>query len=190
VRSAGVSNLPRIYQAFYSAFSGTPQRTIGKQKGGGLPVSLNETGVQTGTFGRSGYGGSEVSATPAGGVVDRYATEGYQASWYRQMLDLVACDPNVTVVNIFHLVDEANLAGWQSGLYFADGAPKQSAQVVRDWIARNGGRCPGKASSWTAGALTPPVSAMAITTAAAKSKPAKVRRATPRPARTKTPPED
>ena len=26
------------------------------------------------------------------------------------------------------------------------GAPKQSAQVVRDWIARTGGRCPGKAT--------------------------------------------
>src|SRR5262249_8530278 len=69
VRSASVSNLPRIYQAFYSAFDGTPQRTIGRQKGGGLPVSLNETGVQTDTLGRSGYSGSELSATPAGGVL-------------------------------------------------------------------------------------------------------------------------
>ena len=105
-RSASVTNLPRIYQAFYAAFNGTPQRTIGKQKGGGLPVSLNETGVQTDTFGKSGYSGSEISANAAGGVLDQYATESYQASWYRQMLDLVACDPNVAVVNIFHLIDE------------------------------------------------------------------------------------
>ena len=53
-RSASVTNLPRIYQAFYDAFNGTPQRTIGQQKGGGLPVSLNETGVQTDTSGKPG----------------------------------------------------------------------------------------------------------------------------------------
>jgi hypothetical protein len=176
-RSASVSNLPRIYQAFFSAFGGTPQRTIGPQRGGGLPVSLNEAGVQTDVSGRSGYSGSEISATASGGVVGPSATESYQATWYRQMLDLVACDPNVAVVNIFHLVDEANLAGWQSGLYFADATPKQSARVVRDWIARTGGRCSGKASVWTAVALTPPGRALA--------KPAKP----PRPAKAKVTPK-
>ena len=60
---------------------------------------------------RRGYTGSEISATSAGGVVDQYATESYQATWYRQMLDLVACDPNVAIVNIFHLIDETNLCG-------------------------------------------------------------------------------
>ena len=40
-------NLPRIYQAFYDGFNGTPQKTIGQQPGGGLPVSLNEMGIQT-----------------------------------------------------------------------------------------------------------------------------------------------
>src|SRR5262245_9007407 len=165
-RSASVSNLPRIYQAFYAAFSATPQRTIGKQAGGGLPVSLNETGVQTRTLGKPGYTGTELSATSAGGVIDRYATESYQASWYRQMLDVVACDPNVTLVNIFHLIDESSLAGWQSGLYFADHGPKQSAQVVRDWLARTGGRCAGYASSWAAAPITPAPNAT-------KTKPAK-----------------
>ncbi len=33
------------------------------------------------------------------------------------MLGLLACDPNVRLVNIFHLVDEPDLAGWQSGLF-------------------------------------------------------------------------
>ena len=41
---ASVSNLPRIYQAFYDGFNGSPQKTIGQQAGGGLKVSLNETG--------------------------------------------------------------------------------------------------------------------------------------------------
>jgi hypothetical protein len=169
-RSASVSNLPRIYQAFYDAFNGTPQRTIGKQKGGGLPVSLNETGVQTETLTKGGYTGSEVSATAAGGVLADYATEEYQASWYRQMLDLVACDPHVAVVNIFHLIDETSLAGWQSGLYFADQTPKRSAQVVRDWIARTGGRCASRSSAWSPAPLTPPTASAAAASAAKAKK--------------------
>ena len=76
-------------------------------------------------------------------MIGQYATEDYQATWYLQMLDLLACDPNVRVVNIFHLVDEPNLPGWQSGLYFVDRTAKQSAQVVEDWIAQTGGRCLG-----------------------------------------------
>ena len=65
------------------------------------------------------------------------------------MLNLVACDRNVNVVNIFHLLDEPNLAGWQSGLFFADQTPKRSAQVVRDWIAKTRGNCQTKLKSWT-----------------------------------------
>ena len=127
----------------------------------GVPVSLNETGVQTDSSRRSGYHGSEVSATAAGGVRDRWATEEYQATWYRRMLDLVACDPNVAVVNIFHLIDEAGLAGWQSGLYFADALPKRSAQVVRDWLASTSGRCGGKTAGWRPPAPLTPVAASA-----------------------------
>jgi len=160
VRSAGVSNLGRIYQAFYDAFAGTPQRTIGQQPGGGLPVSLNETGVQTDSSGRAGYAGVEVSATPAGGVVGRFATEEFQAGWYLQMLNLVACDPNVQVVDIFHLIDEESLAGWQSGLYFADRTPKRAAQAVRDWIATTGGSCRGKVQAWLPARAAPPAAAV------------------------------
>src|SRR5262249_27007155 len=140
-KDASVSNLPRIYQAFYDAFRGTPQRTIGRQPGGGLPVSLNETGVQTVTRGNANFG-TEVSATPAGGVVGKWATETYQSSWYVQMLDLVACDPNVHLVNIFHLLDDVDLAAWQSGLYYADQTPKDSAVAVRSWIV-HGTSCRG-----------------------------------------------
>jgi len=193
-RSASVSNLPRIYQAFYTAFNGTSQRTIGPQKGGGLPVSLNETGVQTDTFGRTGYTGTEISSTSGGGVFDQFATEGYQATWYRQMLDLVSCDPNVAVVNIFHLVDETNLSGWQSGLYFADQSPKQSAKTVRDWIARTGGRCPGKTVTWSVEVLTPAPATVAKTTTkpakpgkgkAVRVKPVKVKPAKVKPGKVK-----
>ena len=81
-------------------------------------------------------------------MIGSSATEDFQANWYLQMLNLVACDRNVNIVNIFHLLDEANLAGWQSGLFFADQTPKRSAATVRDWIARTHGACQGKPVSW------------------------------------------
>ena len=57
VNDASVSNLPRIYQAFYTGFNGTSQPTIGQQSGGGLPVSLNEVGIQTAETGVPGLHG-------------------------------------------------------------------------------------------------------------------------------------
>ncbi len=75
-RDASISNLSRIYQAFYDGFTGSPQRTIGQQKGGGLPLSLNEMGIQTNAVGQPGYVGTEVSANSAGGVIGKYATAG------------------------------------------------------------------------------------------------------------------
>jgi len=63
------------------------------------------------------------------------------------MLNLVACDPNVRLINIFHLIDEPALEGWQSGIYFADQTPKQSAAVVKSFVA-GGSKCLGKSARW------------------------------------------
>jgi hypothetical protein len=147
--SASISNLPRIYQAFYNGFNGSAQATIGQQAGGGLPLSLNEVGVQTDSTGRPGYVGTETAANAAGGVLGATATVSYQAGWYQQMLQLVSCDPNVRQVAVYHLIDEAALAGWQSGLYYADRTPKQSAATVHDWIASTAGACQGAQHPWT-----------------------------------------
>jgi serralysin len=65
------------------------------------------------------------------------------------MLQLVSCDPNVAVVDIYHLLDEPALAGWQSGLYYVDHTAKQSALTVHDWIASTGGNCQGAPHPWT-----------------------------------------
>jgi hypothetical protein len=157
-RDASISNLARIYQAFYDGFNGTPQRTIGQQKGGGLPVSLNEMGIQTNAAGQPGYTGIEVSANSAGGVVRQFATEAYQATYYKQMLQLLACDPNVRVINLFRLVDEPNLAGWQSGLYWiGNGTPiaKQSATMIEALMAQTHGACQGKPVPWHPSAQPP-----------------------------------
>ncbi|HWE81787.1 MAG TPA: hypothetical protein VG265_09060, partial [Gaiellaceae bacterium] len=155
---ASIINLPRIYQAFYSGFSGTAQRTIGQQRGGGLSVSLNEMGIQTDETDQLGYVNTEVSANAAGGMVGADASQAYQAAYYKQMLAYLACDPNVKVVDIFHLVDEPNLAGWQSGLYMFSATtpiPKLSATVVGSWLAQTGGACSGKMTSWYPAPVTP-----------------------------------
>jgi hypothetical protein len=69
------------------------------------------------------YTGSEVAAT-----VD----EATQAAYYVQAFKLALCQPNVIGILDFHVVDESSLAGWQSGVYYADGTPKASLAAVRD----------------------------------------------------------
>ncbi len=167
--NAAVSNLPRIYQAFYDAFKGSAQPTIGQQAGGGAPVSLNEVGIQTDNTGKPGYTGAEVSATAEGGVRGDTATEAFQSSWYVQMLNYVACDPNVRVVNLFHLVDETALEGWQSGLYYAGYSAKASASAVSGWIAQTSGNCTGASKAWAPAGAEPIATATprAATTVAA-----------------------
>ena len=50
-RSFSVANLPRVYAAFYRAFAGTGQATVGLI--GRLPVQLNEVGIQTSSAGQA-----------------------------------------------------------------------------------------------------------------------------------------
>jgi hypothetical protein len=45
--------------------------------------------------------------------------EATQAAYYRQAIELAFCQPNVKALMLFHTVDEAEHAGWQSGLYYA-----------------------------------------------------------------------
>jgi hypothetical protein len=90
------------------------------------------------------------------------------------MLGLLACDPNVAFVNIFHLIDEAALEGWQSGLYYADETAKRSAQTVQAWLLQTGGACMGTVRPWTptgGAAFAPPKSAKPRPKAKGKLKP-------------------
>jgi hypothetical protein len=54
-----------------------------------------------------------------------------QAAYYRQAVQLTFCQPNVRGLFLFHSVDEKDLAGWQSGVYYADDTPKSSLPAVR-----------------------------------------------------------
>jgi hypothetical protein len=150
-RAFSVINLPRAYQAFYTAFHGTPQATVGP---GRLPVSLNEVGIQTvppASIAASYTGfenGAGVAAT---------GTEAYQSAWYRKLVDFALCDADVKKVDIFKLVDESGLEGWQSGLFYVGYVPKLSSATVPAELARTAGRCPtGEAASFVPGATQPP----------------------------------
>ena len=45
------------------------------------------------------------------------------------------CQPNVVGIMLFHVEDESDLSGWQSGVFYADGTPKSSLAAVRDAAA-------------------------------------------------------
>ena len=108
-------------------------------------------------------------------------SEVYQATWYRKLVDFALCDADVTKVNIFKLVDETSLQGWQSGLFFAGYVPKLSAAAFTDELALTGGLCPtgdatffvpGSAPSTTAGIAPALARKVAVAARAAGALPA------------------
>ena len=64
-----------------------------------------------------------------------------QGRRYVQAIRLAACQPRVRMLLFFHVVDEAALAGLQSGVYYADDTPKASLGPVAD--AAGTAACPG-----------------------------------------------
>jgi hypothetical protein len=103
------------------AFDGTAQ------PGSTLPIVYGEFGVESiippEKSGR--YTGDQ---PPAWGAVD----EATQARYYAEAFKLALCQPNVTGIYVFHVVDESSLNAWQSGPYYADGTPKSSLGAIRD----------------------------------------------------------
>jgi hypothetical protein len=53
-----------------------------------------------------------------------------QAADYVEAIRLAACQPLVRMLLFFHVADETSLTGLQSGLYYANGAPKPSLSTV------------------------------------------------------------
>jgi len=174
----GVATLPLVYQAFYDAFNGTAQPTVGP---GRLPVSLNEVGIQT-IPSVAGYTGAE---TAGWGIEGATGTEDYQAQWYKQMIDATQCDASITNVNIFKLLDQSDLGAWQSGLFQLGWVAKQSAQVVKSEIA-SVSSCPTGAAKLWAPSAAPGTKAKPAKKPAKAKAPAKGKK-TP-PAKGKTPP--
>jgi hypothetical protein len=118
VKTIGLADYDKLVRLLATAFDGTAQ------DGSDLRILYGEIGVETAipATKRAVYSGDEITAT---------ASEQQQAAAYRRTLELAACQPNVAGVLFFHLRDEPALTGWQSGVRYGDGTPKQSLRPVR-----------------------------------------------------------
>jgi hypothetical protein len=144
----GISNLARVKQAVWDAFHGTAQPTTLD----GLTFRIDEIGWQVDTKGLPGYVNSENVAT-----VD----EPTQAAHLAQMVQkYLACDPAVTDVLLFLLVDEPYRngrdakgrplgGGWQSGLMTVDGRQREAYRVMGQLTARGRGACATRQIAWS-----------------------------------------
>jgi hypothetical protein len=123
--SITVADYPKLVALLEEAFRGTPQ------PGARLPIYYTEFGVQTRVPPAKLRFYSDVQS-PARSDSVGFAV---QAAYYRSALALVYCQPTVRGLFVFHTFDEPDLAGWQSGLYFADGTPKPSLAGFRRAVA-------------------------------------------------------
>jgi hypothetical protein len=104
------------------AFDGTAQ------EGSDIPILYTEFGVQTiiPPAKRAAY--TNFDAPAAGDAV----SEDVQADYYRQAIEIACDQPTVEGIYIFHIWDEPDLLGWQSGPYYADQTPKSSRDALVD----------------------------------------------------------
>ncbi len=141
----GPPDLNRVKQAVYDAFNGTGQPTTLN----GLTFRLDEFGWQTQESG-SPYTGTENAGPPGSAPAVPEAT---QTQYLQQAASMFACDATVTDVELFLLVDEANLAGWQSGLLTAGGAGVSHAKPAYTALASTFGAgrsaCTSGVQTWS-----------------------------------------
>jgi hypothetical protein len=98
------------------------------QVGSDLPILYTEFGVQTiiPPDKRSAY--TNLGSPAAADAVP----ESTQVEYYRRAYELACDQPTVEGLYIFHVWDEPDLLGWQSGLYYADQTPKSSHDALLD----------------------------------------------------------
>jgi hypothetical protein len=117
-----LADYDKLVELLGEAFDGTAQ------EGSDLPILYTEFGVQT-TIPpekRSAYTNLD---TP---VAADAVSEETQKEYYRQAVEITCDQPTVEGIYIFHVWDEPDLLGWQSGLYYADQTPKSSRDVFLD----------------------------------------------------------
>jgi len=104
------------------AFDGTAQR------GSDIPILYTEFGVQTiiPPSKRSAY--TNLNSPAARDAV----SEETQSRYYRQAFEIACSQSTVEGIYIFHVWDEPDLLGWQSGPYYADHTPKTSRDALAD----------------------------------------------------------
>jgi hypothetical protein len=135
-----IGDLGRLVGVLHEAFDGTGQ----PQPGNGLPIWYLETGYQTQIDSdKTGlYGGVEtwpgslpdlLPGAPSAKPPDLSPAPD-QASQLADSVRLTYCQPYVSAVFNFLLRDERDLAGWQSGVLWADGSGKDSYGPFRNVV--------------------------------------------------------
>jgi hypothetical protein len=115
-----IADYPKLMALLAKAFRSASGRS--------LPVYYTEFGVQTQVPKDHAKAYKNLESPAAVDAVDTST----QARYYSEALKLAACQPNVRGLFILHTFDEPDLAGWQSGLYYADQTPKASLGDFRD----------------------------------------------------------
>ena len=117
-----LADYDKLVDLLGEAFDGTAQ------EGSDLPILYTEFGVQT-TIPPSKLDQYTNRTSPAARDA---VSEETQAEYYRQAFELACDQPTVEGMYVFHVWDEPDLLGWQSGVYYVDRSPKASRDVLAD----------------------------------------------------------
>ena len=117
-----LADYPKLVSLLGEAFDGTPQQ------GSDVPILYTEFGVQTIIPSEKRHAYTNLDSPVAADAV----SEETQARYYRQAFEIACGQPTVEGMYIFHVWDEPDLLGWQSGLYYADRTPKTSRDALLD----------------------------------------------------------
>jgi hypothetical protein len=117
-----LADYDKLVDLLGEAFDGTAQR------GSDIPILYTEFGVQTmiPEAKQSAYTNLDSPAA------DDAVSEEVQARYYREAVQIACSQSTVEGLYIFHIWDEPDLLGWQSGLYYADHTPKSSQDALVD----------------------------------------------------------
>jgi hypothetical protein len=138
----GPSDLARVKQAVWDAFADSPQPTFAQSvlsPEGSLGLVVDEFGWQVAIGPRLAERYTNDENVPT-------ITEAEQAQYYAYLIRTFACDPAVTDAMIFHLVDEADLKRFQSGVLRIDRSKRPSFGAVARAIS-TAGAC-GSRANW------------------------------------------
>ncbi len=132
----GIADYDHLVSVLRTAFDGTGQA------GSSLPIVYEELGIES-TVPR----GKSAAYTGTEPLTTKPVPEQQQAFFYAQAAALAFCQPTVEGLLFFHSADEPALGGWQSGVFYADGATKSSLPALQDALRRARGgsiaRCDG-----------------------------------------------
>jgi hypothetical protein len=117
-----LADYDKLVDLLGEAFDGTGQR------GADIPILYTEFGVQSfiPPAKRSAY--TNLNSPAAKDAVP----EETQARYYRQAVEIACGQETVEGIYIFHVWDEPDLLGWQSGPYYADQTPKATREALAD----------------------------------------------------------